>query len=363
MKNVYVWYSAATDLTGKKIMENLGCKGGTAKPPAGTKKVLCWGTKTDKNIDMVNGQVFNHPNQIRVNRNKLQSLGEFKKGNCNVADFTDDFNKAGSNEYPFPLVARTKYHQGGAGFWLCLTKDQVKQAIAEGAQYIQTFIDIADEYRLHVVGGKVVHAVRKTKRENHKEAFTKHWSEHCENFANKKDIPLDKATVDVIMGRMARKFATGVDMVVRSNTRGWKFVRVALDKLNKPLGEEAIKAVEALKLHYGAVDCCIGADGKPYIIECNTGPGLEASSLDAVTTALKELVNPPVKAAPAPKKPAAEKAAPKAAAAAKKAAGAAGGAKAKLAAKAELLAQMAENADEAEAEVLNKIFAKMAAKG
>lgn len=359
MKDVYVWYSTATDVTGKKLMELLDCKGGTAKPPAGVKKVLCWGTKTDQNIEMGNNTVFNHPNNIRVNRNKLQSLGAFKAGKCNVADFTDDFTKAGSAAFPFPLVARTKYHQGGAGFWLCLTKSQVKQAMDEGAQYLQNFIDIKDEYRLHVVGGKVVYAVRKTKRENHKEAFTTHWTDHCENFAAKKDINLDKATVDVIMGRMARKYATGVDMVVRSNTRGWKFVRVALDKLNKALGEEAVKSVTALKLNYGAVDCCIGEDGKPYIIECNTGPGLEGSSLEAVSGALKELVTPkadPV--APVADKPAAAAPAAKVAKAAVKA-GKGGGAKANLAAKAAMLAQMADVADDEEAAVLDGLLAKM----
>ncbi len=355
MKDVYVWYSAATDVTGKKIMENLGCKGGTAKPPAVTKKVLCWGTKTDENIDLPNKKVYNHPNYIRINRNKLQSLDAFKKGKCNVADYTDDFAKAGSKAYPFPLVARTKYHQGGAGFWLCLTKDQVKQAIDEGAQYIQTFIDIKDEYRLHIVDKKVVYAVRKTKRDNHKEAFIAHWTEHCENFAAKKEINLDKASVDVIMGRMARKYATGVDMVVRSNTRGWKFVRVALDKLNKPLAEEATKAVLALKLDYGAVDCCIGVDGKPYIIECNTGPGLEGSSLEAVTVALKALVAPPAKNADVPKNKVVDKPVP---AAAKKA-GNKVGAKANLAAKANMLAKMADVANDEEADVLNGLLEKM----
>jgi glutathione synthase/RimK-type ligase-like ATP-grasp enzyme len=359
MKNVYVWYSAATDVTGKKIMETLGCAGGTAKPAAKYTKVLCWGTKTDKDIDIANADVYNHPNYIRVNRNKLQSLGAFKKGACNVADFTDDFAKAGTKEFPFPLVARTKYHQGGAGFWLCLTKAQVKQAIEEGAQYIQNFIEIKDEYRLHVVGGKVVYAVKKVQRDNHRDAFKAHWTEHCENYAAKKEINLDKATIDVIMGRLARKYATGVDMVVRSNTRGWKFSRVTLDKLDKALSDEAVKAVEALKLKYGAVDCCITEDGKPYIIECNTGPGLEGSSLEAVSTALKELVIPKlaVPAQPDPKPVAeADQAAPVVAAAVK---AGNGGAKNNLAAKAAMLVQMAEIANDEEAAVLNNLLGKM----
>lgn len=357
MSDTYVWYSPATDVTGKKIQENLGCDGGTKKPAAKYKNVLCWGTKTDAKTVLPNDNVFNHPDNIRINRNKLQSLGKFKDGNCNIAPFTDDFGKAGNKDYPYPLVARTKYHQGGAGFWLCLNKAQVDQAVKEGAQYLQTFIDIKNEYRLHVVDGEVVYAVRKAERDNHRQAFEKHWSEHCENFAAKNKIALDKDTVKVIMGRMSRKMATGADMVVRSNTRGWKFVKLNLDKLNKELVAEAVKALAALNLNYGAVDCCIGEDGKPYIIECNTGPGLEGSSLEAWTTVLKKLVTP-VKKAPKKAAPAA-KAAPVAKAAGKKGAMSV---KDKLRAKTELMNEMIDAADENEAEALQGLWAKMGAK-
>ncbi len=287
-KDLYVWYSPATDVTGKRIMENLGASGGTKKPSASKKAVLCWGTKTSENITMTNSRVLNHPNGIRTNRNKLLSLKKFEDGECNIAAFTDDFSKAGTKAFPYPLVARTKYHQGGAGFWLCLTKSQIAQAVKEGAQYMQCFIDIKDEFRLHVVGGKVVYAVKKVERTNHKDAFKKHYSEHVENYAKKNGLTIDKDTENIIMDRMARKFATGTDMVVRSNTRGWKFSRIT--KINKDLENEAIKAVKSLNLDFGAVDCCIGVDGKPYIIECNTGPGLEGSSLDAWLGELKKLV-------------------------------------------------------------------------
>ncbi len=294
-KDVYVWYSPATDVTGKKIQANLDATGGTNKPPTDKKTVICWGTKTKEAVVLKNDKVLNHPDNIRTNRNKLLSLEAFQKEGCNVAPFTDDFKKADSKGLEYPLIARTKYHQGGAGFWLCLNAAQMAQAANEGAQYIQKFIEIKDEYRLHVVEGKVVYAVKKVMRNNHKEAFTNHYTEHVENFAKKQKIDLDKATVDVIMDRMSRKFATGSDMVVRSNTRGWKFSKLDITKLNKDLVNESVKALKALKLNYGAVDCCIGSDNKPYIIECNTGPGLEGSSLEAWSAALKNLTKVPKK--------------------------------------------------------------------
>ncbi len=294
-KDVYVWYSPATDVTGKKIQANLDATGGTNKPPTDKKVVICWGTKTKEAVVLKNNKVLNHPDNIRTNRNKLLSLKAFEKEGCNVAPFTDDLKKAGNKGFEYPLIARTNYHQGGAGFWLCLNAAQITQAVNEGAQYIQKFIDIKDEYRLHVVEGKIVYAVKKVMRNNHKEAFTNHYTEHIENFAKKQKIDLDKATVDVIMDRMSRKFATGSDMVVRSNTRGWKFSKLNVAKLDKNLVDEAVRSLKALKLNYGAVDCCIGSDGKPYIIECNTGPGLEGSSLESWSAALKDLINTPKK--------------------------------------------------------------------
>lgn len=291
-KDIYVWYSTATDVTGKIIQESLNASGGTTKPKTKKTCVLCWGTKTDKKVIFQKGtKVLNHPNKIMVNRNKVKALHKLKEKGCKVANFTTERARAGKNGFEFPLIVRRNYHQGGSGFWLCLNKGQVTNAFNEGGQYLQKFIDIKDEYRLHVVDNRVIHAVKKVKRENHKDAFIKHYSEHVENFAKKRGKAIDKDTMDLIMDRMARKFATGADMVVRSNTRGWKFSRLKLTTLNTALAEEAVKAVKALGLDYAAVDCCIDHNGDVYIIEVNTGPGLEGTSLEAWVTALKDLVN------------------------------------------------------------------------
>ena len=275
MKKTYVWYSAATDVTAKIIMEKLGCAGGTTKPLLKFEKIICWGTKTKDAIHLANKKVFNHPNNIRTNRNKLTALEKMKKAGCNVADFSEDYNNI-----KFPMIARTKYHQGGSGFWLCLNKNQVLKAAEEGAQYYQDYIDIKDEYRLHVMEGEVIYAVKKVARNNLKDAFVQHYSDHITNYAKKNDINVDEDTLKFTLRRLARKMATSVDMIVRSNTRGWKFSRVKIDTLDANLKKQAVDAVASLELTYGAVDCCTTNKGA-YVIECNTGPGLEGSSLEA----------------------------------------------------------------------------------
>jgi glutathione synthase/RimK-type ligase-like ATP-grasp enzyme len=360
----YVWYSGATDVTGKKIQESLGASGGTTKPTADKKIVLCWGTKTDADVVLTNGLVLNHPNKIRGNRDKVNALAKLYAGKVSVAPFTENFKLAGTKDYTFPLVARTKFHQGGAGFWLCLNQLQVANAVKEGAQYIQKYVNIKDEYRLHVVEGKVIYGVRKVQRDNHQEAFVEHYTELVTDKAVKAKANLDKATLDFIMKKLAAKFATGADMVIRSNTRGWKFSKVANENLDKGLVTEAINAVKTLGLNYAAVDCCIDDAGKAYVIECNSGPGLDGNTFDIWTTALKAAIAD--KVAPAPKAIKVEGPKPvgkiepvgKIGVAAAKVG--AGGNKAKLLEKLALMAQLAELADDDnDVDVIAKLMQKL----
>ncbi len=345
MKNTYIWYSPATDVTGKIIAEKLGCESGTKKPLVKFKKVVCWGTKTKDAVNVVNNKVFNHPDNIRVNRNKLLALKKMKAANCKIAAFSENFN-----DLNFPMIARTKYHQGGSGFWLCLNKSQVSAAANEGAQYYQNYINIKDEYRLHVVDGKVIYAVKKVARNNLKDAFVNHYGNHINNYAKKNNINVDTETLELTLRRLARKLATSVDMIVRSNTRGWKFNRVKPESLDASLKKQAIDAVAALGLTYGAVDCCTTNDST-YIIECNTGPGLEGSSLEAWIIALKELLNDKKE------KPAANKVVVEAQAVPAKMAKK--NVKEKLKAQAKMMEAMVDAADNAQLEALQGLWQKM----
>ncbi|MDA3908197.1 MAG: hypothetical protein PF437_03845 [Sulfurimonas sp.] len=355
MKKLYVWYSSATNLTGKVIQELLGADGGVTKP-AGNVDVLCWGTKTKKVTTFKGNKVYNHPDNIRTNRDKLVALTKMQKAGCNVAKFTANSVDIGKKDLAFPIIARTRFHQGGAGFWTCLNKDHIDQAIKEGAEYFQSYINVRTEYRLHIVNGEVVYAVKKMARDNLREAFVNYYKEHVENYAKKQNKMVDAPTLDLVLNRMARKMATSIDMTTRSNTRGWKFSKVLPNKLNKELKDEALKCVKTLGLDFGAVDCCLDDNNKAWVIECNTGPGLEGSSLKAWVTALKNLV------AHKPEKVLADKVV-KAGVAAKVAAPAKGKgltAKERLKERTNMMAAMIDAADsEEEAAALEGIWKKM----
>ena len=289
----YMWYSGATDVTGTKLAEALKIDHGREKP-TGKEVIIGWGAKTSEPVQLPKtSQVLNHPDAIRINRNKLGSLDKMLKAGVSVAPFipAEDIADIGKKKagVALPVIGRTKYHQGGKGFWNCPTMTQVKLAVKEGAQYFQNLIEVVDEFRYHVFGDEVIYAVKKTKRTTAEmeEAYIRHEMDRQLALAEKNGDTLDKATMEVFLRRQAKKFAQdGANALIRSNRLGWKFVKVK--SVDKKLKEESIKALKALGLEFGAVDGCIDADGKPWIFEVNTGPGLEQSPFDAYVEAFRK---------------------------------------------------------------------------
>jgi len=285
-KEVYIWYSGATDLTGRLLAEKLGIEGGTEKPDKDKKVVLCWGTKTPEKTTFPEGtKVFNHPDNIRLNRNKLEALRAMAAAHVPVAKFFEagDIKKAKVN---MPLVGRTKFHQGGKGFWLCLSNHHVSEAIKEGAQYFQEYIPVKSEYRLHLFGKECI-CTKKVKRGNMKEAFIDQTSEKAKNAAERKGVKIDEKTMDFVLKRVADT-REHPDHIVKSNTRGWKFTH--MKDVDAKLKKAATKALVALGLDYGAVDCCLDENGNPWVIEVNTGPGLKGVTLEKWTAYFKGII-------------------------------------------------------------------------
>ncbi len=298
-KDVYIYYSAATDVTGKKLQEALGIQGGRTKP-TGKKLVIGWGAKTKDDTKFAKTvKTLNHPDAIRLNRNKFEAMGKMTSV-LNVGDtthipryFTADRIKQAlmDNNIALPLIGRTKFHQGGKGFWPCPTMAQLDDAITAGAHHFIQMLPIKEEYRLHVFDGVVIHAVKKVKRSDKEfeKAFIEDELARQKVLAEKNNDPFDEATAALMLRRQAKNAtAGGANMLLRSNRLGWKFAIVK--KYSKELGEVAAKAVKALGLDFGAVDCCLDNNDIPYVFEVNSGPGLEATSFNKYVEAFKLII-------------------------------------------------------------------------
>jgi glutathione synthase/RimK-type ligase-like ATP-grasp enzyme len=299
-KNIYIYYSGATDKTGKLLTEALEVEGGRKSPGTKKKIVIGWGAKTKKDANLGNATVVNHPDRIRDNRNKFKALEIMLRAGVSVAPFTSSGNvlsalDADGNAIKLPIIARTNYHQGGRNFITCLTRTHVDEAIKQlaaiGKQgYFQNYIDVREEFRLHVMDGAVIYAQRKIPRDNMKTAYVDDQMDKIKRMAEKKGKKVDEETLKFALDYQGDKI-TGPDLVVKSNTRGYKFSSIKLKNVNEDLAGQAIRAVEALGLQFGAVDCVLDADGSPWVIEVNTGPGLEGSSFRAYVTSFAEVIN------------------------------------------------------------------------
>jgi len=358
IENGYIWYSGATNTTGEKLAVALGMKHGRKKPVmSNTSLCIGWGAKIKEDIGLSDKMVLNHPNKIRINRNKLLALELMKKNDVSVAPFCTDTGTAAMKKSGtmLPVIGRTKYHQGGKGFWSCPTMTHIKEAKNAGAVYFQNLIEIKDEFRLHIVGDKCIYAVKKVKRtvKEMEEAYVRHEMERQKQLAEKNNDQFDDATAKLFLKRQAKKFAhDGADMMIRSNRLGWRFSHIKTP--GKNLVTESIKACKAIGLDFGAVDCCIDVNDKPFIIEVNTGPGLEETPFNAWVEALRVMITDTLK----PKS--------KVGKLVEKVSGivnvkkpATKSSKNKLADKLALAQEMVEAADEEEITVLDRVFSNM----
>ena len=133
------------------------------------------------------------------------------------------------------MVRSTLTGHSGVGISLCTSNDDVPQA----PLYVK-YIPKRKEFRVHVIFGKVVDIQQKRKREGFENA----------NFQ------------------------------VRNHANGWVYCR---ENLEEPTGlrEAALRSVEELGLDFGAVDIIWNEKhNRCYVLEVNTAPGLEGTSVN-----------------------------------------------------------------------------------
>jgi glutathione synthase/RimK-type ligase-like ATP-grasp enzyme len=306
MEKVYIWYSGATDVTGKNLVEGLTEKldsdafevsGGTSVP-SNAAIVICYGTKTQSDVEFAsNVQVLNHPNNIRVNRNKLTALDKMLSANgVSVPYFSKLPGGQNDSVIKYPVIARTNYHQGGQGLAICTSPGQVTDLITNldsvGFGYIQELVPFKKEYRIHVFNDKVIRCAVKVPTSNPSASWKAIYKEKAERAATRNNVELNSDTMDILLKAVVKDL-TLPDLIVKSNKKGWGFSRVAVADTNSGLIDMAKKAVSAIGLGFGAVDCAIDYDEKPWIIEVNTGPGLQGGTLTSYINALETYINPP----------------------------------------------------------------------
>jgi len=145
----------------------------------------------------------------------------------------------------FPYVARPIFHMKGRGFNIVNTPEEVDQYWKEGF-YFQELVLKKEEYRVFCMFGRVLEV------------------------------------------NIKEKTRPDADEIVRNHRRGWRFKWIPYEESNRAVTSMAIKAVQALRLDFGAVDLCINESGEPVVFEVNTAPGMVERKCAKVAEKLKE---------------------------------------------------------------------------
>lgn len=190
--------------------------------------------------------ILNYPSYVAVAANKLLSFQKFKEAGVKHPEWTTDYKEAMLWWGEGVVVGRYRLTgKGGEGIKVFTS---LVPFLSDAPLYTKYFKK-REEYRVHVVAGKIVDFAMKKKREG-----------------------------------------VETNYQIRNADNGWVFCREDVT-LPKDVSEQAIKAVAALGLTFGAVDVGYNvAKQEACVFEVNSAPGIQGQTVDSYVKAFKELL-------------------------------------------------------------------------
>lgn len=220
--------------------------------------VVNWGSSVTPNwmrqayqirgsIETFHVSVLNRPSALALASNKLEAF-RILDTEVPIPEFTTDQDVVrewladGVN-----VFARTKLQgHSGQGIVHSFTMENIPRA----PLYVK-YMKKKHEYRVHVFRGRVIDVQQKKKR---------------------RDITNDD-----------------VDYQVRNHHNGWVYCRGGVE-VSDAIQRDCIRAVDLLGLDFGAVDVIYNEHhNQHYILEVNTAPGLEGTTVDKYVQAILEV--------------------------------------------------------------------------
>lgn len=193
-------------------------------------------------------KILNKPQAVALASNKLNAFKVFSANGVPTLEYTSDINKAKRWLEVDGVVYGRAILTGSKGNGIhVITGDDY--GVPSCPLYTRAIVGRGtEEYRVHIAGGKVIDFTRKRRRE----------------------------------GSEANGY-------VRNHDNGWVFCRNG-ETIHPTVKAASLMAVSALGLDFGACDVMF-KDGKAYVLEVNTAPGIEGSTLNKYVNFFKEKVN------------------------------------------------------------------------
>ena len=226
--------------------------------PTPDKMVINWGSNKEGIRGIAKGDCdcINTPWSVALCANKLRFFEALSEV-ASVPEYTESIQQANMwIDEGSVVVGRTSLNgKGGEG--IIMSDDEEKVGFNRCSMFTK-YIPKLKEFRVHVVDGKVADVQQKVLRQE-----------------DLRGNPVDKEKVN---------------WRVRSYSNGFIFARNDI-QVPQCVTDEALAAFGAVKgLRFGAFDVVYNKNqNKAYVLECNTAPGLEGTTLDNYVKAFKEM--------------------------------------------------------------------------
>lgn len=236
--------------------------------PTANKVILNWGNTTAEVNRSGTSTWINPPEAVANAIDKIKCLRQLRAANVPCVDMVHESEYAAEwLTAGDAVVARTKVSgSGGEGIFIIEGNTELswddnykrlrqfmreqREQTGDRVQFFTKYFKAKDEYRVHVFDNNVIDIQQKRKRSDAEE----------------------------------------VNFMVRNHDNGFVFCR---ENVELPAGcaEIAVNAVNALGLDFGAVDLRYNAKQKRCaVLEVNTAPGLEGTTLEIYVNAVRELI-------------------------------------------------------------------------
>lgn len=216
--------------------------GGRYRPKKRSLFILNWGNSSPH---FTHERMLNKGEAVSIAANKLSTFNKLKQRNINTVPYTTLYEEAvrWKTQGHKVVVRQILNGNSGAGLSVCKTHEELIRA-----PLYTKYVKKDKEYRVHVFNGNVIDVQEKRKK-------------------------------------------SGVDNnpYVRNLSNGWVFCRDNVFT-SEEVENISIRAVEAIGLHFGAVDVIEDYNGRVFILEVNCAPGLQGTTLDKYVQVLERYV-------------------------------------------------------------------------
>lgn len=241
-----ILYTKVSSKSAKLLAEELGCEAikdlaenedSNAESLRDSDYIIRWGASYLLRY-LPHGKVLNKASAIKNAVNKFESNKIFEANGIPTPKITFDVTEA--EGFGFPLIARKMHHHGGKGF--IIVDDKETLTMMNYNVYFAEMINKAKEYRIWVLGGI---------------PFLAH-----------------------------RRYNDSGE--IAWNGEGESLEKVEITNIPYNVLKYSVKAVESLKLDFGAVDIATDDEGNPFVFEVNTAPQLTRYRAEKLAEAIRD---------------------------------------------------------------------------